>query len=237
MGLLGAKVVSVNAGSKTVRDAVNEALRAFVTCLDTTHYIMGSAIGPHPFPTIARTFQMVIGNETKEQFSRLRNKLPDAVVASIGGGSNAVGMFYPFLYNTRVRLLGVEAAGDGMATPRHGATLAAGSVGVYHGARTYVLQDRNGQIQDAHSASSGLRYPGVNPELASWKESGRMDLVTATDNQALDTFRLLSKLEGIIPAMESAHAVYGAMWLAKKLKPGSDIVVCLSGRGDDRFEP
>ncbi|OAA56146.1 tryptophan synthase [Niveomyces insectorum RCEF 264] len=232
MRLLGATVVPVDAGSRTLRDAVNEALRAWVVNLDTTHYIIGSAIGPHPFPLIVRTFQSVIGNETKAQFQALCNKLPDAVVACVGGGSNAVGMFYPFSGDANVKLLGVEAGGDGIDTPRHAATLAGGTLGVLHGVRTYVLQDKNGQIQDTHSVSAGLDYPGVGPELANWKDSGRATFVAATDAQAFQGFRLLSELEGIIPALESAHGIYGAIELAKSMRPDEDIVVCLSGRGD-----
>lgn len=232
MRLLGAQVVPVDAGSRTLRDAVNEALRAWVVHLDTTHYIIGSAIGPHPFPSIVRTFQSVIGDETKAQFQAVRGRLPDAVVACVGGGSNAVGMFYPFSRDLSVRLLGVEAGGDGIDTPRHAATLAGGSAGVLHGVRTYVLQDKNGQIQDTHSVSAGLDYPGVGPELAHWKDTGRAQFVAATDAQALQGFRLLSELEGIIPALESAHGIYGAVELAKTMRPDQDIVVCLSGRGD-----
>jgi tryptophan synthase len=232
MKLLGAKVVAVDAGSRTLRDAVNEALRAWVVNLSTTHYIIGSAIGPHPFPTIVRTFQSVIGEETKSQFRQLRNKLPDAVVACVGGGSNAVGMFYPFVNEPSVQLLGVEAGGDGLDTQRHSATLTGGSMGVLHGVKTYILQDKHGQVLDTHSVSAGLDYPGVGPELASWKDSKRATFIAATDAQAFQGFRLLSELEGIIPALETAHAVYGAMELAKTLGKDKDIVICLSGRGD-----
>lgn len=232
MKLLGAKVVAVEAGSRTLRDAVNEALRAWVTDLDTTHYIIGSAIGPHPFPTIVRTFQSVIGNETKAQLQEKRGKLPDAVVACVGGGSNAVGMFYPFSKDLSVQLLGVEAGGDGIDTPRHSATLAAGTKGVLHGVRTYVLQNEHGQIQDTHSVSAGLDYPGVGPELAAWKDLKRARFVAATDAEAFEGFRLISQLEGIIPALESAHGIYGAIELAKTMKPDQDVVICLSGRGD-----
>ncbi|CAK7262582.1 anthranilate synthase / indole-3-glycerol phosphate synthase [Sporothrix epigloea] len=232
MRLLGAKVVPVEAGSRTLRDAVNEALRAWVVHLDDTHYIIGSAIGPHPFPRIVRTFQSIIGNETRAQFLALRNKLPEAVVACVGGGSNAVGMFYPFSNDPSVKLLGVEAGGDGVDTLRHAATLSGGSLGVLHGVRTYVLQDANGQIQETHSVSAGLDYPGVGPELAQWKDSGRAQFVAATDAQAFLGFKLLSELEGIIPALESAHGVYGAMELAKTMKPDEDVILCLSGRGD-----
>ncbi|MCJ1445419.1 MAG: tryptophan synthetase [Stictis urceolatum] len=232
MKLLGAKVVAVDAGSRTLRDAVNEAMRAWVVKLSTTHYIIGSAIGPHPFPTIVRTFQSVIGNETKEQMQRLRGKLPDAVVACVGGGSNAVGMFYPFSKDPSVKLLGVEAGGDGIETGRHSATLAGGTVGVLHGVRTYVIQDKHGQIQETHSVSAGLDYPGVGPELSSWKDTERAKFVAATDAQAFDGFRLISQLEGIIPALETAHAVWGVIELAKTMEKGEDVVLCLSGRGD-----
>lgn len=230
--LLGAKVVAVDAGTRTLRDAVNEAMRAWVTNVDTTHYIIGSAIGPHPFPTIVRTFQSVIGNETREQFLAARGKLPEAVVACVGGGSNCVGMFYPFSKDEGVKLLGVEAGGDGLDTNRHAATLTGGSKGVLHGVRTYVLQSSEGQISDTHSVSAGLDYPGVGPELAAWKDSGRAKFIAATDADAFKGFRLISQLEGIIPALESAHAIWGAMELAKTMKPGEDVVICLSGRGD-----
>ncbi|MCJ1472030.1 tryptophan synthetase [Lambiella insularis] len=230
--LLGAKVVAVEAGARTLRDAVNEALRAWVVDLSTTHYIIGSAIGPHPFPTIVRTFQSVIGNETKEQMLRLRGKLPDAVVACVGGGSNAVGMFYPFSKDPSVKLLGVEAGGDGLDTARHSATLTGGTKGVLHGVRTYVLQNKHGQISDTHSVSAGLDYPGVGPELSSWKDNERAKFVAATDAEAFQGFRLLSQLEGIIPALETAHAVWGALELAKTMKKEEDVVICLSGRGD-----
>lgn len=232
MRLLGAKVVAVEAGSKTLRDAVNEALRAWVVELDTTHYIIGSAIGPHPFPTIVRTFQSVIGNETKEQMLEKTGRLPDAVVACVGGGSNAVGMFYPFSNDPSVKLLGVEAGGDGVDTARHSATLTGGSKGVLHGVRTYVLQDKHGQIAETHSVSAGLDYPGVGPELSSWKDNERAKFVAATDAEAFLGFKLMSQLEGIIPALESAHGIYGAMELAKTMKPGENVVICLSGRGD-----
>ncbi|RYP08669.1 hypothetical protein DL764_001797 [Monosporascus ibericus] len=232
MRLLGAKVIAVEAGSRTLRDAVNEALRSWVVHLDDTHYIIGSAIGPHPFPTIVRTFQSVIGNETKEQMLAKRGKLPDAVVACVGGGSNAVGMFYPFANDRSVKLLGVEAGGDGIDTPRHSATLSGGTKGVLHGVRTYVLQNEHGQIQDTHSVSAGLDYPGVGPELSSWKDSERAKFIAATDAQAFEAFRLISQLEGIIPALESAHGIYGALELAKTMPKDSDVVICLSGRGD-----
>ncbi|XXG98010.1 hypothetical protein Hte_004326 [Hypoxylon texense] len=232
MRLLGAKVIAVEAGSKTLRDAVNEALRYWVVHLDDTHYIIGSAIGPHPFPTIVRTFQSVIGTETKAQMLEKRGKLPDAVVACVGGGSNAVGMFYPFSNDPSVKLLGVEAGGDGVNTSRHSATLTGGTKGVLHGVRTYVLQNEHGQISDTHSVSAGLDYPGVGPELASWKDSQRAKFIAATDAEAFLGFRLMSQMEGIIPALESAHGIYGAIELAKTMKKDEDVVICLSGRGD-----
>ncbi|KAE8352523.1 tryptophan synthase beta subunit-like PLP-dependent enzyme [Aspergillus coremiiformis] len=232
MKLLGASVVAVDSGSRTLRDAVNEALRAWVVDVDSTHYIIGSAIGPHPYPTIVRTFQSVIGNETKQQMMDQIGKLPDAVVACVGGGSNAVGMFYPFSKDTSVKLLGVEAGGDGVDTSRHSATLSGGSKGVLHGVFTYVLQDKHGQISDTHSISAGLDYPGVGPELSNWKDSDRAQFIAATDAQALAGFRALVQYEGIIPALESSHAIYGAMELAKTMKKGENIVLNLSGRGD-----
>lgn len=232
MKLLGASVVAVDAGSRTLRDAVNEAFRAWVTELDTTHYIIGSAIGPHPFPTMVRTFQSIIGNETKQQMHKLVGKLPDAVVACVGGGSNAVGMFHPFSNDSSVKLLGVEAGGDGLDTAFHSATLTGGTKGVFHGVRTYVLQNEHGQISGTHSISAGLDYPGVGPELSSWKDSQRARFVAATDAEALIGFRALSQHEGIIPALESSHAVFGAMELAKTMKKGENIVLNLSGRGD-----
>lgn len=207
-------------------------MRAWVTRLSTTHYVIGSAIGPHPFPTIVRTFQSVIGNETKEQMLEYRGKLPDAVVACVGGGSNATGMFYPFSQDKSVKMLGVEAGGDGLETQRHSATLTKGTKGVLHGVRTYILQNEHGQIQDTHSVSAGLDYPGVGPELSSWKDNERAKFVAATDAEALEGFRLLSQLEGIIPAMETAHAIWGAVELAKTMKKDEDIVICVSGRGD-----
>lgn len=234
--LLGASVVAVDAGTRTLRDAVNEALRAWVVDLDTTHYIIGSAIGPHPFPTIVRTFQSVIGEETKSQLAELTGKLPDAVVACVGGGSNAVGMFYPFSKDPSVKLLGVEGGGEGVHTSRTSATLSTGSKGVLHGVRTYILQDNHGQVSNTHSVSAGLDYPGVGPELSSWKDSSRAEFIAATDAEAFQGFRLLSESEGIIPALESSHAVFGVVELAKKMGKGKDVVLCLSGRGDKDVE-
>ncbi|KAF3922187.1 hypothetical protein ABW21_db0206729 [Orbilia brochopaga] len=232
MKLLGAEVIPVEAGSRTLRDAVNEALRAWVVDLDNTHYVIGSAIGPHPMPTIVRTFQEVIGRETKAAMLKLTGRLPDAVVACVGGGSNCVGMFYPFKDDLSVKLLGVEAGGHGVDTTKHSATLVAGQKGVLHGVRTYILQDEHGQVLDTHSVSAGLDYPGVGPQLAEWKDSGRAEFIAANDEHAFDGFRRLSQTEGIIPALESSHAVWGAMELAKKLGKGKNIVICMSGRGD-----
>ncbi|PYI07869.1 tryptophan synthase beta chain [Aspergillus sclerotiicarbonarius CBS 121057] len=231
MRLLGATVIPVESGSRTLRDAVNEAFRAWIVRLDTTHYIIGSAIGPHPFPTIVRTFQSIIGEETKSQLQQETGHLPDAVVSCVGGGSNAVGMFYPFSNDHSVQLIGVEAGGDG-GTVNHSATLSAGSVGVLHGVRTYVLQDQHGQISDTHSVSAGLDYPGVGPELAQWKDANRARFISATDAEALEGFRLLSQLEGIIPALETSHAVSGVVRVAQELGRGKHVVLCLSGRGD-----
>ncbi|KAJ5344572.1 Tryptophan synthase [Penicillium brevicompactum] len=230
--LLGAEVIPVQQGSRTLRDAVNESFRVWITRVDTAYHIIGSAIGPHPFPTIVREFQTVLGEETKAQMHERRHKLPDAVVACIGGGSNAIGMFYPFINDPSVRLLGVEAGGDGIDTNKHAASLTGGTKGVLHGSRTYVLQDQHGQIQDTHSISAGLDYAGVGPELSSWKDSGRAQFIAATDAQALLGFKLLSELEGIIPALESAHAVYSGVKLAGAMKKGQDVVICVSGRGD-----
>lgn len=232
MKLLGASVVAVEAGSRTLRDAVNEALRKWVEKLDTTHYIIGSAIGPHPFPTMVRTFQSVIGSETKQQMHDLTGRLPDAVVACVGGGSNAVGMFHPFSEDPSVQLLGVEAGGDGVDTNRHSATLTGGKPGVLHGVRTYILQSAEGQINETHSVSAGLDYPGVGPELSGWKDSSRAKFIAATDAEAFIGFRTLSELEGIIPALETSHAIFGAVELAKTMPEDKNIVICLSGRGD-----
>ncbi|MDN3019337.1 tryptophan synthase subunit beta [Paenibacillus sp. BSR1-1] len=232
MELLGAKVVSVTSGSATLKDAVNEALRYWVANVDDTHYLLGSVMGPHPFPQMVRDFQSVIGKETKEQFHKLEGKLPDAVVACIGGGSNAMGMFHPFIENEEVKLYGVEAAGRGVDTEYHAASLTKGKPGVLHGSLMYLLQDQNGQIQEAHSISAGLDYPGVGPEHSYLKEIGRANYQSITDKEALDAFQLLSKMEGIIPALESSHAVAFAVKLAAEMKTTESIVICLSGRGD-----
>ena len=233
MRILGADVVSVTNGTQTLRDATSEAFRKWVTDLKTTYYVVGSAIGPHPYPTLVRTFQSVIGQETKEQFAQLNDgKLPDAIVACVGGGSNSTGMFSPFENDTSVRLIGVEAGGDGVDTDHHSATLTVGRPGVFHGVKTYVLQDHDGQVHDTHSVSAGLDYPGVGPELAFWKSTGRADFMAATDAQALEGFKLLSQLEGIIPALESSHAIYGAVQVAKTMKPEENLIINISGRGD-----
>lgn len=233
MRILGAKVVAVTNGTQTLRDATSEAFRYWVSNLEDTHYVVGSAIGPHPYPTLVRTFQSVIGQETKEQFKELNDgKLPNVVVACVGGGSNSTGMFSPFEHDTEVKMLGVEAGGDGLDTDRHSATLTAGIPGVFHGVRTYVLQDDDGQVHDTHSVSAGLDYPGVGPELAYWKSTGRADFIAATDAQALEGFRLLSQLEGIIPALESSHAIYGGVQVAKTLGSDKHVVINVSGRGD-----
>lgn len=233
MRILGAKVIAVTNGTQTLRDATSEAFRYWVSHLKTTHYVVGSAIGPHPYPTLVRTFQSVIGEETKQQFKELNDgKLPDYVVACVGGGSNSVGMFAPFENDSQVKMLGVEAGGDGIDTERHSATLTVGIPGVFHGVKTYVLQDNDGQVHDTHSISAGLDYPGVGPQLAYWKSTGRADFIAASDAQALQGFRLLSQHEGIIPALESSHAIYGAVELAKTLDKDQHVVVNLSGRGD-----
>lgn len=233
MRILGAKVVAVTNGTATLRDATSEAFRHWVSHLESTHYVVGSAIGPHPYPTLVRTFQSVIGQEAKEQFKELNEgRLPDAVVACVGGGSNSTGLFSPFENDTSVRMVGIEAGGDGVDTPRHSATLTAGIPGVFHGVKTYVLQDTDGQVHDTHSVSAGLDYPGVGPELAYWKSTGRAEFSAVTDAQALEGFRLLSQLEGIIPALESSHAIYGGVELAKTMSADEHIIINVSGRGD-----
>lgn len=232
MELLGAKVESVTSGSKTLKDACNEALRYWVSNVSDTHYILGSVMGPHPFPMMVRDFQSVIGKETKEQFIEREGKLPDALVACIGGGSNAMGLFYPFLDDSNVGMYGVEAAGLGVDTDKHAASLTKGSPGILHGALMYLLQDEAGQIQEAHSISAGLDYPGVGPEHSFLHDSGRVQYKSVTDEEALEGLQLLCKLEGIIPALESAHAIAYAVKLAQSFVRDKSIVVCLSGRGD-----
>ena len=232
MELLGTKVVSVDSGSSTLKDAVNEALRHWVTNIEDTHYILGSAMGPHPFPTIVRDFQRVIGDETREQILALENRLPDTVVACVGGGSNSIGMFYPFVEDSDVRLIGVEAAGKGIETGKHAAAIQGGQTGVLHGAFMYLLQDEDGFVQEAHSISAGLDYPGVGPEHCYLHEIGRATYGTVTDEEALQGVKLLCRTEGILPALESAHAVYYASKLAETMSKDEILVVCLSGRGD-----
>lgn len=232
MELLGTKVIAVEKGSATLKDAVNEALRHWVTHIEDTHYILGSALGPHPFPTIVRDFQRVIGDETRTQILQQEGRLPDTVIACIGGGSNAIGMFYPFVENKEVALYGVEAAGAGVDTNQHAAAIHEGKTGVLHGAFMYLLQDDNGFIQEAHSISAGLDYPGVGPEHCHLHATGRANYPSVTDEQALEGVKLLCETEGILPALESAHAVYYAAQFAKTRPIDEIVVVCLSGRGD-----
>ena len=232
MNLLGAEVRPVSSGSRTLKDATNEALRDWVANVHDTFYIIGSVVGPHPYPQMVRDFQTVIGKETKKQMQALENRLPDLVVACVGGGSNAAGMFHPFLDDKDVEIHGVEAAGDGVETDRHAATLTKGTPGVLHGTRSYLLQDRDGQIIEAHSISAGLDYPGVGPEHSWLKDQGRVKYYSVTDKEALDAFLQLSKLEGIIPALESAHAIAHVMRTAGRMSKDKLIAVCLSGRGD-----
>lgn len=236
MELLGAKVEPVTHGSATLKDAVNEALRYWVSHVEDTHYIIGSVVGPHPFPQIVRDFQSMIGQETKAQFKEKTGKLPDALIACIGGGSNAMGMFYPFVDDVSVKMYGVEAGGHGIETGKHAATLTGGSVGVLHGTMTYLLQDADGQITEADSISAGLDYPGIGPEHAHLKEINRVQYVSATDQDALAGLKLLSETEGIIPALESAHAIGYLPQLIKTMPKDATIVVCLSGRGDKDVE-
>jgi len=231
MKLLKAKVTPVSSGSKTLKDAMNEAIRNWVTNVRTTYYCIGSVAGPHPYPVMVRDFQSVIGRETRAQSLKIFKTLPDHIVACVGGGSNAMGIFYSFL-NDKVKLTGVEAAGLGLDTGKHAATLCRGSVGVLHGSKSYILQDDDGQIEIAHSISAGLDYPGVGPEHSELMESGRAQYVAVTDKQALEGFKMLTELEGIIPALESSHAIYYASKLAKRLPKNKRIIVCLSGRGD-----
>lgn len=231
MKLLGAKVTPVSSGSKTLKDAMNEAIRDWVTNVETTYYVIGSVAGPHPYPMIVRDFQSIIGKETRSQSLKNIGRLPDYLVACVGGGSNAMGIFYAFLKD-KVKFIGAEAAGLGMNTDKHAATLCKGSVGVLHGSKSYLLQDSDGQIKIAHSISAGLDYPGVGPEHSFFKETHRAQYVAVTDKQALEGFKMLTELEGIIPALESSHAVYYASKLAKRLPKNKIIVICLSGRGD-----
>ncbi|WP_186430794.1 tryptophan synthase subunit beta [Clostridium sp. BSD9I1] len=232
MKILGSKVNSVTSGTGTLKDAVNAAMRDWVANIENTFYVIGSTMGPHPYPTMVRDFQRVIGDETRVQILQKENRLPDYVIACVGGGSNSMGMFYPFVEDKDVKLIGAEAAGLGVDTDMHAATITKGSIGVIHGMKTYVLQDNNGQIMPVYSISAGLDYPGVGPEHAYLKDINRAQYVPATDKEALDAFKALSQIEGIIPAIESSHAVAYAMKLAKTLDKDKIIVVCLSGRGD-----
>lgn len=236
MKLLGANVVSVKSGSRTLKDALNEALRDWATNVDNTYYIIGTVAGPHPYPQIVRDFQSVIGREAKTQSRELLGKLPDALVACVGGGSNAIGLFHPFLEDETVKMYGVEAGGCGLSTGKHAAPLSAGKPGVLHGNRTYLMTDENGQISDTHSVSAGLDYPGVGPEHSWLKDLERVDYVVANDEEAMEAFHLLTKLEGIIPALESSHAVAFALKLARKMDKSDVVLVNLSGRGDKDIE-
>ncbi|BBX07720.1 tryptophan synthase beta chain [Mycolicibacterium aichiense] len=236
MRLLGAEVVSVESGSKTLKDAINDAFRDWVTNADSTYYCFGTAAGPHPFPMMVRDFQRIIGLEARAQMLAQAGRLPDAVTACVGGGSNAIGIFHPFIDDENVRLIGYEAAGDGVETGRHAATFAGGTPGAFQGSYSYLLQNEDGQTIESHSISAGLDYPGVGPEHAFLKDIGRTEYQPITDTEAMDAFRLLCRLEGIIPAIESAHAVAGVVKLAGELGPGSIILVNLSGRGDKDVE-
>ncbi|MEW6617765.1 MAG: tryptophan synthase subunit beta [bacterium] len=236
MKLLGAKVHPVESGSKTLKDAINEAIRDWVTNVRTTHYVIGSVVGPHPYPMMVRDFQAIIGQETREQILKLEGRLPDYLLACVGGGSNSIGLFYPFFKDKKVKFIGIEAAGKGLNTEFHAASLQAGSPGVLHGSLSYVLQDKNGQITPTHSVSAGLDYPGVGPEHSYYKETGRAEYVGVTDDEALESFQILAQTEGIIPALESAHAIAYAKKLAQRLNKDEIIVINLSGRGDKDVE-
>lgn len=231
MGLLGAKVIPVTSGTRTLKDATNEAMRDWAATVENTHYLIGSVVGPHPFPEIVRNFQTVIGKEARKQILAREGKLPDAVIACVGGGSNAIGIFHQFLKDD-VRLIGVEAGGKGLETGEHGASLCAGSKGVLHGALSYLLQDENGQVVNTHSVSAGLDYPGVGPEHSMLRDSGRVEYCTVSDTEALAAFNFLSRNEGIIPALESSHAVAQALKLKGSLKKDAVVIINLSGRGD-----
>ena len=235
MNLLGSKVHPVKSGSQTLKDAINEAIRDWITNVENTYYLLGSAVGPHPYPVMVRDFQSVIGNEIKKQMKQITNKTPDTVIACVGGGSNAIGTFYP-LVDSDAEIIGVEAAGLGLKSRYHSATLSAGSKGVLHGMMTYLLQDKEGQVTETHSISAGLDYPGVGPEHSFYKDSKRVSYHSATDKEVIDAFLMLTKTEGIIPALESAHAVADAIKIAKKRPKSESIVVTLSGRGDKDVE-
>ena len=232
MKLLGAKMRVVDSGSQTLKDAMNEALRDWVTYVRTTYYLIGSVAGPHPYPMMVRDFQSVIGKEARRQFLKKEGKLPDYLVACVGGGSNSMGLFYPFVKDRKVKMLGVEAAGQGLRSGKHAASVLGGVVGVLHGSKSYVLQDHEGQIRQTHSVAAGLDYPGVGPELSYLRDCGRVEFASATDREAIEAIQLLSQVEGIIPALESAHAVAAVMRLAPRLGKERTIVINLSGRGD-----
>ncbi len=232
MKTMGAEVRPVSSGSKTLRDAINDALRDWMASVDSTHYIIGSVVGPHPFPMIVRDFQSVIGKETRQQCLAAVGRLPDEIVACVGGGSNSAGMFYPFIEDANVKLTGVEAGGRGPTPGEHASTISHGVKGVLHGSYSYVLQDEDGQTQDVHSISAGLDYPGVGPEHSYWKDTGRVQYVSITDQETLDAFQTFAKLEGILPAIESSHAIAQVMKTAGDRNPDDVIVICLSGRGD-----
>lgn len=232
MKLLGAEVVPVTSGSKTLKDAINEAMRDWVTNVETTHYLLGTVAGPHPFPEMVRDFHKIIGEEARAQVLELTGRLPDAVLACVGGGSNAIGIFHRFISDPSVRLIGLEAGGEGIETGRHASTITGGSVGVLHGTRTYVLQDANGQTIESHSISAGLDYPGVGPEHAILNDTKRAEYRSITDAEAMEAFSILSKTEGVIPAIETAHALAGAMKVGKELGPDAILLINLSGRGD-----
>ena len=236
MRLMGCRVIGVDSGSKTLKDALNEALRDWAATVEHTHYIIGSVAGPHPFPMMVRDFQSIIGKEAKKQILAKEGRLPDALVACVGGGSNAIGLFHPFIEDQKVRLIGVEGAGFGVDTLQHAATLGKGSPGVLHGSMSYVGQDRNGQIEIAHSISAGLDYPGVGPEHSYLKDSGRAEYTSITDDEALEAFQFLSRVEGIIPALESSHAIAQVMKMAPTMDKDQIIVIGLSGRGDKDVE-
>ena len=232
MKLLGSEVVPVTCGTKTLKDAMNEAMRDWITNVRNTFYIIGSVAGPHPYPMMVRDFQSVIGKETMKQILDLEGKLPDTLVACVGGGSNAMGLFFPFIENPEVRKIGVEAAGHGLETDFHSATITAGSVGVLHGSKTYLLQNGSGQVKGAHSVAAGLDYPGVGPEHSYFQDAAMVDYVSVTDEEALSAFSFLSEVEGIIPALETSHAVAHVRKIAPSMSPEQVIVICLSGRGD-----
>jgi tryptophan synthase beta chain len=232
MKLLGARVIPVSSGTRTLKDATSEAIRNWITTVEDTHYIIGSVVGPHPFPMIVRDFQRIIGDETKEQVQQAEGRLPDALVACVGGGSNSMGLFYPFAEDKEVKMIGVEAAGHGIETGKHGASLGHGAVGILHGMKSYLLFDADGQITEAHSISAGLDYPGVGAEHSHFKDSKRAEYASITDKEALEGFKLLSRSEGIIPALESSHAIAQVAKIAPKMKKNEIIVLCLSGRGD-----